>query len=137
MSAPLHPLAGIREEYRADWQAALRARLASQNFGFAVDNALRVALTLDTMEAAKAYVDKIAPHVKDGDLSTADEYWDEWGFYLLLELKQPKVSDGAFGVPCMTGELIIISPFLQHILHRLEDYDIQIGNQPDDWHRRA
>ena len=130
MSAPLHPLAGIREEDRADWQAALRARLASQNFGFAVDNALRVALTLDTVEAAKAYVDKIAPHIKVGDLCQADDDWDEWSFYLYLELKKPRRPSDP------TGSLIVISPYLQVVLHRLEDHGVGIGNQPDEWQRR-
>jgi hypothetical protein len=131
MSAPLHPLAGIREEHRTDWQAALRARLANQRTHvYAMDTAIRIALTLESPEAAKAYAEEIAHYFGVGDLSRAED-WDEWEYHLILDLKQPRPRLGP------TGGLIIITPYLQVVLHRLEDLGVKIGNQPDEWHRRA
>jgi hypothetical protein len=128
MSAPLPPLAGIREEHRADWQAALRARLASMNTTFTVDSALRVALTLDSEQAAKAYADVIADHIKVGDMHPAESDWDEWSWFLYLELKKPRRPSDP------TGLMIVITPFLQVVLHRLGEHGVLIGNQPDEWH---
>ena len=111
------------------WEDAQRAALARKGNSLAVDNAIRVGLTLNSAEAARAYADVIASHVKDGELSQVKDK-GELPFTLLLALKETTQPGG------MKGELIVITPYMQVVVHHLEVHGVRIGNQPDEWQRR-